>query len=469
MRQARRSLKCFFLLACLCLLSMGAYAQAAPAATATETTISPNLTIYGSYGNSVLVQILNLTPFDMTYTYGSLSDQQNRDRQTKKSFMFAPVGIPGTICGSGVYPIKQPDGVDPPYKNEFNPAYHTLLECQERLQTATASVVAPVPFIVSWEDDGGLIKDTKLAWTMHDVICNAADRYIDPEKHGCSSVIDFDGGRTYKGDIDLGLWFNRTGTEKPPIGQLFRETMETVKSAINLVLHIENPLAWVDAFLAVKDLAEHEQDFEEWNRGDHTGVRMTVHSYPVPHAGSGCDLQTHPDAVCVPDVYGTAAADNVTLQWASAWDTSAGPAEAGVVVTTHVLRGHDAYNNTWTDGNGISHCCYFAFGSLTTVNITIMTPSNYGASAVHTVATATSPTRLRNVLLSNGFGRIREYLLRHGREGLLALGDVVQSLPSADVQLLIQATKSTLTGQPRKEEEAVLRTVAKALETGRRR
>lgn len=104
MRQAPISLKCFFLLVCLCLLSPGAYAQAASTAAATDTTISPNLTIYGSYGNSVLVQILNLTPFDMTYAYGSLSDQQNRDRKTKKSFMFAPVGLPGTICGSGVYP-----------------------------------------------------------------------------------------------------------------------------------------------------------------------------------------------------------------------------------------------------------------------------------------------------------------------------------------------------------------------------
>lgn len=71
---------------------------------------SPNLTINGSHGNSVLVNIPSLTPFDMTYAYGSLRNQRDRDRETKKAFMFAPVGVPGTICGSGVYPIKQAAG-----------------------------------------------------------------------------------------------------------------------------------------------------------------------------------------------------------------------------------------------------------------------------------------------------------------------------------------------------------------------
>lgn len=108
-------------------------------------------------------------------------------------------------------------------------------------------------------------------------------------------------------------------------------------------------------------------------------------------------------------------------------------------------------------------CCVFRFGSLTTVNITLMTPNQYATAAVKTTATATSASQLRHVLLSNGFGRIRQYLLRHGDAGHQALRDVVQSLPPADVQLLIQATKSTLTGQLRKEEEEVLRTVAKAL------
>ncbi len=460
MRQAPSALKCLFLLACLCLLSMAAYAQAAPTAAATDTTISPNLTIYGSYGNSVLVQILNLTPFDMTYASGSLANQRNTDRKTKKSFMFTPVGVPGTICGSAVYPIKQASGS---YQYQYNPAYHTLAECKGRLQTSVTSVVAPVPFMVSWEDDGGLIKDTSLVWTMHDVICNAAPRLIVPGD-GCTAVTDFDGETTYKADINLGLWFNRTGTDRPPQGQFFHDTMDTLEKAISLVRDIESPLTWLDAFLAAKELAEHVQDFEEWNMGDHTGVRMTVHSYPVPHPGSGCVN----NPVCVPDIYGTGADDNVTLQWASAFDTSAGEAEAGVVVTTHVLRSHDAANNEYYDKNNLLRCCNFKFGSLTTVNITLMLPNQYATAAVHTMATATSPAQLRHVLLSNGFGRIREYLLRHGRDGLFALRDVVLSLPPADVQLLMQATQSTLTGQARKEEEEVLRTVAKALETGRR-
>lgn len=448
--------KSFFVLVCLCLVSLGSYAQAAPTATETETNISPELTINGSYGNSVLVNILNLTPFDMTYTYGSLSDQRDRNRKTKKSFMFAPVGLPGTICGSGVYPLVQADGS---YKYEFNPAFHTVPECMERLQDATAPVVAPVPFMISWEDDGGLIKNSSLAWTMHDVICNVAPQYIVPGD-GCTAVPDFDGATTYKADIALGLWFVWSGTEKPPIGKLFVDTMGILGSAIAIFENPLNPFSWKDAFLAVKDLAEHAQDFDEWNTGDHTGVGMTVRSYPVPRAGSFC---SEPDAVCVPQVVGNGANDNVTVQWASNFKDGAGDAEGGVVVVTSVLRGHDAYNNEYRDDDGYLRCCNFRFGSLTTVNITIMTPNQYATATVKTVATATSATRLRQVLLSNGFGRIRQYLLRHGHEGHLVLQDIVRSLPAADVQLLIQATQSTLTGQLRREEEEVLRTVAKAL------
>jgi hypothetical protein len=439
------------------LLNLGAYAQAAPTATETETSISHELTIYGSYGNSVLVNILNLTPFDMTYAYGSLSDQRDRNRKTKKSFMFAPVGVPGTICGSGVYPLEQADGS---YKYEFNPAFHTVPECLERLQDATAPVVAPVPFMISWEDDGGLIKNSSLAWTMHDVICNVAPEYVVPGD-GCTVGPDFDGtNNTYKADIDLGLWFARSGTDKPPTGQLFKDTVAILGSVIELIEAPENPFKWKETFLAVKELAEHVQDFEEWNTGDYAGVRMTVRSFPVPHAGSFC---AEPDAVCVPQVVGNGANDNVTVQWASNFNDGAGDAEGGVVVVSHVLRGHDAYNNEYYDNNNIRQCCNFRFGSLTTLNITIMTPNQYATAAVKSMATATSTAQLRHVLLSNGFGRIRQYLLRHGQEGHLALRDVVRSLPAADVQLLIQATMSTLTGQPRKEEERVLRTVAKAL------
>jgi hypothetical protein len=449
--------KRFFVLVCLCLLSLGAYAQGAPTATATETNTAAELTIYGSYGNSVLVSLLNLTPFDLTYAYGSLSDQLDRNRKNKKSFMFAPVGLPGTICGTGAYPLQQADGS---YQYQFSPAHHTLPECRERLQDATAPVVAPVPFLISWEDDDGLIKKSSLAWTMHDVICNVAPQYVVPGD-GCTVVPDFDGTSTYKADIDLGLWFVRSGTDKPPLGKLFADTVSILGTAIALFENPLNPFTWRDAFLAVKHLAEHAQDFDEWNRGDHAGVRMTVRSYPVPRAGSFC---AQPDAVCVPQVVGNGANDNVTVQWASNFKDGAGNAEGGVVVVTNVLRSHDAYNNTYLDHNGLLRCCYFKFGSITTVNVTIMTPNQYAAAAIKTVATTTSAAPLRQVLLSNGFGRLRQYLLRHGEEGHLALQEVIRALPAADVELLIQATQTTLTGQLRKEHEEVLRTVAKALD-----
>ena len=55
-----------FLLVCLSLVSLGAYAQVMPTETDTEVDKS-KLTIYSSFANAVQVNLLNLTPFDMTY------------------------------------------------------------------------------------------------------------------------------------------------------------------------------------------------------------------------------------------------------------------------------------------------------------------------------------------------------------------------------------------------------------------
>lgn len=445
----------FFLLVCLLLVSLGAYAQAA--STETETEIDKSkLTIYSSNSNAVMVNILNLTPFDITYKEGTLSSQLDRDRKTKKSFTFAPLGIPGTICGTGSYPIEQADGT---VAFDYKPFYHTVPECLERLQDATDPVVAPVPFMIAWEDDDGLVENSSLIWTVHDVICNVSERYVLPET-GCALTEDFDGFYTYKADIDLGLWFRRGKAEKPRPGEFFRYSVAVIVHAAELLEHAWNPYSWKAMYVALEELAETKSDFDEWNQGDFTGAEMTFSAYPVPHEGSYCSDR---DPACTPQAIGNGANDNVMVQWATSYTESAGVAEGSVVVITQVLRGHDPHNNDWTDEDGYLHM-NFRYGSLTSVYITIMPPELYAAASTQMTATTASPVQLRRVLLSNGFGRIRQYLLRHGREGALALRDAVASLPPDDVQLLIQATQSTLTGQTRKEEERVLHTVAKALD-----
>jgi len=444
-----------FLLVCLSLVSLGAYAQVMPTETDTEVDKS-KLTIYSSFANAVQVNLLNLTPFDMTYKEGTLSTQLDRDRKTKKSFTFAPVGVPDTICGTGAYPIMQADGT---VVIEFNPSYHTVPECLERLQDATASVVAPVPFMIAWEDNDGLVENSSLVWTVHDVICLGSERYPIPET-GCAKLEDFDGFDTYKADIDLGLWFSRSEAEKPRPGEFFRYSVAVVVHAAELLEAPWNPYGWKAMYVALEELAKTKSDFDEWNMGDYTGAEMTVSAYPIPREGSYCSDRDPP---CYPQAIGNGANDNVMVQWATSFTESAGVAEGSVVVITQVLRSHDPHNNIYTDENSYKHY-NFNYGSLTSVYITIMPPETYAAASTQVTATTTSPVQLRHVLLSNGFGRIRQYLLRHGREGAVALRDAVASLPPDDIQLLIQATQSTLTGQTRKEEEEVLRTVAKALD-----
>jgi hypothetical protein len=221
-----------------------------------------------------------------------------------------------------------------------------------------------------------------------------------------------------------------------------------------------NPYGWKAMYVALEELAETKSDFDEWNLGDYAGAEMTISAYPLPHEGSYCSDREPP---CTPQAIGDGANDNVMVQWASSYDESAGFAEGGLVVITQVLRGHDARNNSYNDDKGILQN-NFAYGSLTSIYITIMPLETFATVSTQSTATTATPKQLKHVLLSNGFGRIRQYLLRHGREGALALRDAVASLPSDDVQLLIQATQSTLTGQTRKEEEEVLRTVAKALD-----
>ena len=450
-----------FVLVCLSLLSLGPYAQAAPTETESDTEPYPELTIYSSYGNSVVVNILNLTPYDMTYDGGTLDDQLDRDRKRKKSFTFAPLGVPGTICGTGLYPMETvQDTGEITYITEFSPTFHTVPECLGRLQEATDPVVAPVPFLVSWQDNDGLVEESWLKWTIHDVICNVADEFV-VEGDGCTQTLDFDGTfNTWKADIDLGLWFHRSETEEPSEGRFFLESIEIVVSAVELIESPLNPYHWKTAYLAVKEMVENMEDWADWNLGDYTGATMTVSAYPFPREGSGC---FDADPPCKPAAKSDGANDNVMLQWNSNFTDGPGDAEGSVVVLTQVLRGHDAWNNEWEDDDEIRRCCTFRFGSMTTVNITLMLPNHVATAAVKSVATTTSPARLRHVLLSNGFGSIRQYLLKNGHEGYLVLRDIVQSLPSTDVQLLIEATQSTLTGQVRKEEEAVLRRVAKAL------
>ncbi len=420
LKQKRIVWKYVFLLVSLCTLSMGAHAQ----------DLSPKLVIYGSKANSVLVNILNLTPFDMTYADGSLWHQLDKDRHTQKSFMFAPLGVPRVICGSITDPTRQA---------------HTITECIGRPN----KTAAPVPFLVSWDDQGGLTLEHSLKWMVHGVTC--------PEDADPRNCIWSDPWGRRRDDVTLGLWFSRTEPPPPPIGQLFLSTMEMLESSIDAVLEPVNPLAWKDVFLATKELVELGIDFAQWNAEASEGVKMHVYTWPIPHAGSAC---AQPGKTCQPAINTSSGSyDWVTTAWPSAggYRFWAGDAEGSLVVVMHVVRGHkpgDATSGT--------------YGSIATVNITIMKPSTFGTASVATTATSTLPKLLRTVLLSNGWGRLRHYLLSHGRAGLFALRDVVESLSIADQQLLIQTTQSTLTGQLRKEEEEVLRTVAKALETGNR-
>lgn len=416
---------------------------------------SADLRIYQGTQKTVAVQILNLTPYTIELKSTSITaqdelDMQNRERETNKSFMFAPVGVPKTIPPAG-------------------PNSH------------------PYAMVFSWVDDPTWMTDNWAKWTVKQVdYCTLYDEV----NNKCVGDTETARGPNWASrDVDLGLWMYRL--EPPPTEvdsnylPLLGKILLTVFKTGMLALEVENPMAWVEEFLALKELGttikefdtngsseEQNQAFGEGNTQWDDGSQIYLASYVVPHPTSFC---TTSGLDCMPSSMTEQTGDGVYSFWPAG---NAGPcdpvcpklaAEAELTVSVHVLRGQSTPQCP-TDVPDYSIEC--GVGRVPLMMVTVMKTTEFLAGKVATVTMSnpitsqeTSLDRMRLFMLKAGAGKIRAILLREGRPGLIALRSVIETLSPAQREVIRQMIGSMASDRnPTKEERDLVHWVGMALE-----
>ncbi len=296
----------------------------------TRPTTSPptsvDLLVNQGISNSVVVRLVNMTPYTVEFVESSLADQTNTDRGTHKSLMFAPVGVPGSYNGKG---LALPGLNGAWSKNENDYDVFT--------PSSSGQTTHSYNMLFSWDDQGGTVTDSHVTWVVKNV----------------KGWTDNQGARR-TGDAKIGLWFHRN----KPSNSLRSEGLEEVckiltvfLDTIGLMLDPENPIAWWDELVAVKELAS--SDFEEENSSA-TGTKMWVASYAYPDPGSACDIagpQCTPFSIAsdVGSDEEGATTDGIATRWASG-DDAGGYVGPYIEVTTHILRGKDQTGTGWNGG-----------------------------------------------------------------------------------------------------------------------
>lgn len=360
---------------------------------------------------TVVVRMLNLTP----YSIGQDSSQPVNDfkslyefnRMTHETGMFAPVGYVNAL-------------------NSMPGAWENDPETGWAYVPASPNTEThPLSMLVSWEDQGGYVTDAAMGYAIHD-------------------VWNFSHGAT--ADVHLRLWFTRT---KPSTGvhvgdfSLFSALVVEVADVMGLILEPENPIAWLDAFVASRELWSEgdEQLFDQENSEDDGTDKMYIAAYALP---DGCPT----GYTCAPQyIYttgGDSATDGVAVQWAS----GTGEHAANIVVSTYVIRGSEARGVN--DDNG---CC----GTLPVVAIVVWTSDQF-LWAVNSYA-ASGVARLPEGK------RINSYLKQHRRQGYRDFAQLYNSLEPRERDAYTEIVTALLREQPlRTEQKVFLGRFAEALE-----
>jgi hypothetical protein len=384
-----------------------------------------DLMVYSGRAKSVIVQVLNLTPYTIRYTtpapysvngvaVSHLDDVTNRNRWTEKSFLFAPVGVPRVMAPVPFQTFPDLPGYDATYVNNST---------------------RPYSMVFAWDDRRGFVKRSSAFWAIEGV------KYY--KCNGCP---------TQTANVPLGLFMSRIEPEGslrtgflPVLVDVVKEAATFAKIAMNPL----NPLTWVKAFMGIKELADDAAFAQRQQQSDEEG-KMYVSSYAIPDVATTC-YANNATSGCVPSAhYNDDAAD---AQWAYALG---GYAAQEIMVTTHVIRGRRA-EQSWVeniDGRRGS------LGELGMVMITVMRSQDYvaafAAHVAHTpLARAGTPENLRLAPeVRANVQQLRHLLEKHGLSGADALRVILGQLDAAErqqIRLMLQTVRSggTLTNAQR--------------------
>lgn len=370
-------------------------------------TTPADLVMQDGHGKTVIVKILNLTPYTMEAVSASLADQTDRNRATAKSFTFAPVGVPSPI----------PPGTDATGLHGDTTAH-------------------PRSMVVAWNDGPGTVARSHFMWTMKGV-----------DWHDCGSPGCVLACCPKKSDAVMGLWLTRD--EPEDFGaDMFAFMMSVVDEAISLiglVLDPLNPLSWYGAFQGALDMADDLQFLADQAKELGT-VPLYVSAYTIPERNRECyqrnnaltwaattGLPPPPEGylACTPGTTVGESGDGYAAQWG---DTQSGPAPSEIVALTTVMRGRLAEQGLAGQDNN-------KLGYAPVVMVTVMTATQYDAAHVLQLARARPPMAgaqpgtndLEKEKIVREARRFRE---KYGDEGRRALAWVIASYGPEQRQLL---------------------------------
>ncbi|MEN6373906.1 MAG: hypothetical protein ABFD75_03870 [Smithella sp.] len=361
-----------------------------------KTTTNVDLVQYGGSAGSVVVSLVNMTPYTIKYDYvdnnNQLQDQTDQNRNTKKSFMFAPVGIPG----AGSSPIP---GV--PVDSDGNPV-------------SPNNTTHPFNFILSWDDQNALVENSSIFWTVQNV-----------------SYTTSTGAASTK-DVTVGLWFNRQNPDKNLFSSFFAGLVSVLKVGLEFAAVIEDGgegiIPWVCALLATEEFAEGTVEFAEENTQEDNGPKMYLSAMAVPTGicaqgiGQGCspsywNMSDPYDGDELPD-------DAVATQWATA---DGGYDGSELVVTLQLLRGSMAGNSY--------------LGTIPIATITVWTQEWFLASQLASLTQS-------KMEVCPGGRKIYSLLKKWKRPGWLQLAQLIRKYDPRRKQLLSQIVQALQAKRP---------------------
>jgi hypothetical protein len=211
----------------------------------------------------------------------------------------------------------------------------------------------PYSFALAWDDQGGYVTNSTLGWTIKGVYTKA---------HGPQTK-----------DVGLRMWITRVKPDDKLLGADFKFISACIVQFVDVIgvaLDPVNPIAWLDVFVATKELKN--SAFETANCEETGGDKMYFASYVLPETGTFVD--THgPSCDPFTAISTSESTDGVDTQWTDA----AGDYASTIVVTTHLLRGDDVD----TSGNGGFGCC----GTAPIAMVTVWTSDQWEYSKVANV------------------------------------------------------------------------------------
>jgi hypothetical protein len=421
-----------------------------------------DLRTYAGDANTLVVQIVNLSPYPLVFKNdtnilgmaGPLGSTPAMDRNAKKSFFFAPLGVPVKI------PPPPAQAFVPKYldNGQLNPNWDPNYQNTE---------TRPYSMVFSWDDRGSPISTYNYVnWTIQGVQCKHDDR--------CPN---------YTQDVDLGLFITR---EIPEISldakyllDLVKGPLKEVFTLIGAIVFPERPMNWIRFFLATAELEKMGYDEVKFNEkqkepDSNKHGQWLVAAYPIPDLtnSSGVENACYYSKQCTPS--SDAADDAVEASWD---DIHGGFFADQLVVTTHLLRGKAATNSYRNDPDQciLQYSDAGTMGSAPIAMISIMTKDQWIAGQVASIANGSMPSgsvksmatgSVNKKGMSSGLELIRSLVQKNGRAAVLELLSIIRELPRQQRQFLVDMLRSWRAGNPlTKQQEAFIQMIAVRLRT----